>query len=267
MPAWKLHAMLTPCSTFLNTCVVAHAVQLLLPINWSKPAASQPHYMGVSILIAELLSWANFLDNFEKNKILQHDSKTLLLTSGTYLDRSGLKFYGKQHLFIWTNLDPKSSFLKVLGNFCFFSELRWPRPSPQKYCRVSCFYTSAIFAKIALKIRKITQDASQNGPKLTILGSKLANIAPSWRHFGPTWAILATRWAPRGLQIQPQMRSNSHLGPSWRQKGRPGLHFRIDFASNSQYEFHCIFGYPSAVSAYRICLTIFNFDIHIHTYT
>ena len=65
----------------------------------------------------------------------------------------------------------------------------------------------------------MTQDASQNGAKLTIMGSKLANIAISWCHFGPTWTILATRWAARGLQIEPQMRSNSHLGPSWRQEG------------------------------------------------
>ena len=94
-----------------------------------------------------------------------------------------------------------------------------PSKNHPKCCSVGRFYTSAIFAKIALKIRNMTQDASQNGAKLTILGSKLANIAPSWRHFGPTWAILATRRALRGLQIRPQMRSNSHLGPSWRQEG------------------------------------------------
>ena len=34
----------------------------------------------------------------------------------------------------------------------------------------------------------------------------------------PTWLILA----PRCLQMEPQTRPNSHLGPSWRQRGRPG---------------------------------------------
>ena len=126
-----------------------------------------------------------------------------------------------------------------------------PQPSKNhlKCCSVAHFYTSAIFAKIALKIRKISQDASQTGAKLAILGSKLANIAPSWRHFGPTWAILATRCAPRRLQMEPQMRSNSHLGPSWRQEGpqsAPRQPRSSIFLNHFGYDFGCIFAaFPS----------------------
>ena len=78
---------------------------------------------------------------------------------------------------------------KMLQNSSQMSLQTSPRPSS----RVVRFYTSALFAKITPKIRKMNQDASQNAAKLAILGSKLANIAPSWNHFGPAWAILPTR--------------------------------------------------------------------------
>ena len=54
-------------------------------------------------------------------------------------------------------------------------------------------------------------------------------MGPSWRQVGQlsailaaTWPILAPRWAPTDLQIEPQTRPKSHLGASWRQEGRPG---------------------------------------------
>ena len=46
-----------------------------------------------------------------------------------------------------------------------------------------------------------SQDASQNVPKLAILGARLANIAPSWLHFG---AHVRSSWA-----------LGRHLGPTW----------------------------------------------------
>ena len=64
------------------------------------------------------------------------------------------------------------------------------------------FFAIWLFAS---KIPKSGQDASQNGLKLVILGSKTTIFGPSWRHVGqlsailaPTWAILAPRRAPRG---------------------------------------------------------------------
>jgi hypothetical protein len=62
----------------------------------------------------------------------------------------------------------------------------------------------------ALKIPKSGQDASQNGLKLVILGSKMTILGPSWRQVGqlsailaPTWLILVPRWAPRGTFFIP----------------------------------------------------------------
>ena len=52
----------------------------------------------------------------------------------------------------------------------------------------------------------MSQDGSQNGAKLTILGAKLAIIAPSWRHLGP--------------HVRSSWRLWAHLGPSW-------LHFGL----------------------------------------
>ena len=58
---------------------------------------------------------------------------------------------------------------------------------------------------------------------------QVAILDTSWRQvvqhsaiFAPTWPILAPRCAPTDLQIEPQTRPKSHLGPSWRQEGRPG---------------------------------------------
>ena len=54
-------------------------------------------------------------------------------------------------------------------------------------------------------------------------------LGSSWRQDGPlsailalTWPILAPRCAPTDLQVEPQTRPKSHLGPSWRQEGHPG---------------------------------------------
>ena len=81
----------------------------------------------------------------------------------------------------------------------------------------------------APKIPKSRQDASQNGLKLAILKSKMAIFGPSWRQDGQlsailalTWPILAPRCAPTCIQMEPQMRSKSHLGPAWRQEGHRG---------------------------------------------
>ena len=52
-------------------------------------------------------------------------------------------------------------------------------------------------------------------PSWAHLGAKLANLAPSW-------PILAPRCAPIAIQMEPQMRHTSHLGPSWRQEGHRG---------------------------------------------
>ena len=65
-------------------------------------------------------------------------------------------------------------------------------------------------------------------PKARQVRSKFAFLGTSWRQVGqhgailaPTWPILAPRCAPTGIQMEPQMRPKSHLGPSWRQEGRP----------------------------------------------
>ena len=66
-------------------------------------------------------------------------------------------------------------------------------------------------------------------PKAHQVSSRFAFSGTSWRQVGqpsaiwaPTWPILAPRCAPTGIQIEPQMRSKSHLGPSWRQEGHRG---------------------------------------------
>ena len=50
------------------------------------------------------------------------------------------------------------------------------------------------------------------------LGAKLAKfyrqLSPNLAHLGATWAILAPTSAPRGLQMELQKRSRSHVGPS-----------------------------------------------------
>ena len=65
-------------------------------------------------------------------------------------------------------------------------------------------------------------------PKARQVRSKFAFSGTSWRQVGqpsaiwaPTWPILAPRCAPTGIQMEPQIRPKSHLGPSWRQEGRP----------------------------------------------
>ena len=62
----------------------------------------------------------------------------------------------------------------------------------------------------AFKIPKSGQDASRNGLKLVILGSKMTILGPSWLQLGqlsailaPTWLTLVPRWAPRGTFFIP----------------------------------------------------------------
>ena len=89
------------------------------------------------------------------------------------------------------------------------------------------FFVIWLFAP---KIPKSRQDAFQNafrnGLKLAVLRSKIAILGPSWRQVGQlsailalTWPILAPRCALTDLQVEPQTRPKSHLGPSWRQEG------------------------------------------------
>ena len=71
-------------------------------------------------------------------------------------------------------------------------------------------------------MHKNTGVCSQKCAKLAILASKLTILGTSWRQVGQLGAILAPRCAPIAIQMEPQMRHKSHLGPSWRQEGHRG---------------------------------------------
>ena len=67
---------------------------------------------------------------------------------------------------------------------------------------------------------------------------KVGHLGLTWPILGLTWPILAPRCAPRGLEIEIQRRSKSHLGSSWRQEGaqccnlKNGDHFPRKCAKN-----------------------------------
>ena len=113
----------------------------------------------------------------------------------------------------------------------------------------SCFGFRPFWQDRAQDTKKVTKML----PKARQVGSKFASLGTSWRPvgqhraiLGPTWPILASRCAPIGIQMEPQMRSKSHLGPSWRQERHRGpqkcprsldfqrffLEFWIDFSSS-----------------------------------
>ena len=122
----------------------------------------------------------------------------------------------------WPNIGQHSA------NIASKSRPRTPK-NLQKCCTIIVFLVFAIFGKIAPKIQKRSPRCSQKCAKLAILASKLAILGTSWRQVGQlsailaaTCPILAPSCAPTDLQIKPQTRPKSHLGPSWRQEGRPG---------------------------------------------
>ena len=89
----------------------------------------------------------------------------------------------------------------------------------------SFFWFSPFLARSRPRSKTGRQDAPKSAPSWPSwppswpswahLGTKLANLAPSC-------PILAPRCAPIAIQMEPQMRSKSHLGPSWRQEGHRG---------------------------------------------
>ena len=89
----------------------------------------------------------------------------------------------------------------------------------------SFFWFSPFLVRSRPRSKKGHQDAPKSAPSWPSwppswpswahLGAKLANLAPSW-------PILAPRCAPIAIQMEPQMRHKSHLGPSWRQEGHRG---------------------------------------------
>ena len=62
-------------------------------------------------------------------------------------------------------------------------------------------------------MRYVSQDGSQNGAKLGILGAMLANIGASWRHLGShlrsSWLQEASKWSPEGefFRVMSQLRA------------------------------------------------------------
>ena len=102
-------------------------------------------------------------------------------------------------------------------------------PGPQKTFKSDelslFFWFSPFLVRSRPRSKKGRQDAPKSAPSWPSwppswpswahLGAKLANLAPSW-------PILAPRCAPIAIQMEPQMRSKSHLGPSWRQEGHRG---------------------------------------------
>ena len=69
-------------------------------------------------------------------------------------------------------------------------------------------------AKMLSKVRQVGHLGFQVGH----LGHILAPSWPTWHHFGTSWR----QCDPIAIQMEPQMRSKSHLGPSWRQEGHRG---------------------------------------------
>ena len=100
-----------------------------------------------------------------------------------------------------------------------------PQKTSQSDELSSFFWFSPFLARSRPRSNKGRQDAPKSAPSWQScppswpswahLGAKLANLAPSW-------PILAPRCAPIAIQMEPQMRHKSHLGPSWRQEGHRG---------------------------------------------
>ena len=88
-----------------------------------------------------------------------------------------------------------------MGSKCLQMELPNHPKSLKNHWFFKVFVVFVNFQKCRSKIAQRSQDASQNAPKLTILGARLANIAPSWCQLG---AHLRSSWALR-----------RHLGPTW----------------------------------------------------
>ena len=119
------------------------------------------------------------------------------------------------------------------------------KPSKMLYCH-RFFWFSPFLARSRPRSKTGRQDAPKSAPSWPSwlpswpswahLGAKLANLAPFW-------PILAPRCDTIAIQMEPQMRSKSHLGPSWRQEGHRGpqkcpwsfnfQRFSLNFGPNS----------------------------------
>ena len=128
----------------------------------------------------------------------------------------------------------------ILSPSCSKMAPRWPNIAPRcaniasertprskktfKSDELSSFFWFSPILERSRPRCKNQQDAPRSAPS-TIQVRLLGHIlAPSWPHgaiLAPTWPILAPRCAPTCIQMKPQMRPKSHLGPSWRQEGRP----------------------------------------------
>ena len=85
------------------------------------------------------------------------------------------------------------------------------------------------FSPFLVRSRPRSKKGHQNAPKSAPSWPSWPPSWPSWAHLGaklanlaPSWPILAPRCAPIAIQMEPQMRHKSHLGPSWRQEGHRG---------------------------------------------
>ena len=83
------------------------------------------------------------------------------------------------------------------------------KPSKVLYCRRFCGF------------RNFWQDRAQDPKKVAKMLPKVRQVGHLSLQVGHLGHILAPRCAPIAIQMDPQMRSKSHLGPSWRQEGRP----------------------------------------------
>ena len=129
----------------------------------------------------------------------------------------------------------------ILSPSCFKMAPRWPniaqhsakmsQHSLQEQPQDPKKPSKVMYCRRFFGFRHFWQDRAQDPKKVAkmlpkmLLGSKLAILGTSWRQVGQLSAILAhlgAKMSPTGIQIEPQMRPKSHLGPSWRQEGRPG---------------------------------------------
>ena len=98
------------------------------------------------------------------------------------------------------------------------------KPSKMFYCH--CFFW---FSPFLARSRPRSKTGRQDAPKSAPSWPSWLPSWPSWAHLGaklanlaPFWPILAPRCDPIAIQMEPQIRPKSHLGPPWRQEGHRG---------------------------------------------
>ena len=104
-----------------------------------------------------------------------------------------------------------------------------PAPRPPKTFKNALLSSFFWFSPFLARSRPRSKTSRQDAPKSVPSWPSWLPSWPSWAHLGaklanlaPFWPILAPRCDPIAIQMEPQMRSKSHLGPSWPQEGHRG---------------------------------------------